>query len=122
MVEITEEPDEEPQISHEVPTNPETVEKPQEITEDSDSDLDQFYDALESKIDEDEKPVEVVWENFMKNLDAKIEKANHAKLKGTEFFKMGNLAQAESHYLDAVQYLPNKVRFLRNYFFIKIRI
>ena len=111
MVEITEEPDEEPVIPSK--TEPEiSVEKPSEIAEDSDSDLEQFYDALESKIDEDEKPVEVLWENFMKNLDVKIEKANHAKLKGTEFFKMGNLAQAESHYLDALQYLPNKVSFL----------
>ena len=113
MVEITEEPDEEPIIPPSSKNEPEiSVEKPSEIAEDSDSDLEQFYDALESKIDEDEKPVEVLWENFMKNLDVKIEKANHAKLKGTEFFKMGNLAQAESHYLDALQYLPNKVSFL----------
>ena len=111
MVEITEEPDDEPAVlsSENVQIDPETVEKPSEITEDSDSDLEQFYDALESKLDEDEKPVEVLWENFLKNLDVKIEKANHAKLKGTEFFKMGNLAQAESHYLDALQYLPSRV-------------
>jgi len=91
MVEITEEPDE-------------------EIVEEVDSDdLEQFYDALESRIDEDnDKPIEVRWDEMMKNLDVKIEKANHAKLKGTEFFKLGNLAQAESHYLDALQYLPNK--------------
>ena len=54
----------------------------------------QFYDALESRIDEDnDKPIEVRWDEMMKNLDVKIEKANHAKLKGTEFFKLGNLAQ-----------------------------
>lgn len=89
----------------------EIIEEPDgDVIEDVDSDdLEQFYDALESKIDEDsDRPIEVKWDEMMKNLDVKIEKANHAKLKGTEFFKMGNLAQAESHYLDALQYLPNK--------------
>ena len=45
MVEITEEPDEALVIP--AKTEPEiSVEKPSEIAEDSDSDLEQFYDAL----------------------------------------------------------------------------
>ena len=79
----------------------EIIEEPDgDVIEDVDSDdLEQFYDALESKIDEDsDRPIEVKWDEMMKNLDVKIEKANHAKLKGTEFFKMGNLAQVGVEY------------------------
>ena len=79
----------------------------------------QFYDALESKIDEDsDRPIEVKWDEMMKNLDVKIEKANHAKLKGTEFFKMGNLAQVGVEYFVLKANLTLKV--CKCYFFLKI--
>merc|ERR1712021_12553 len=97
MVDITEEGDEETQ-------------KPIEESGDDDSDLEQFYDALETKLDanNEEESTEVKWAKMMGNLDQRIEKANHAKLKGTEFFKLDSLALAESHYLDALAYLPDK--------------